>query len=144
MILLSVAAFAIEDIVAVRQEETKYLEDIKQKLDENTAKITDLEQQLGIEEEPAKEPNLFFLFYLLGFNLLLIIFVIVLIVFVYRKYIKQRYGIGEIHPVPKELIDFAYNSMLKGKKLADIRMELAEKGWEPSMIEHAVDAAKEK
>ncbi len=98
----------------------------------------------AVPEVSMKQTNLLFIFYLLAFNLILIIFIIILLIFLYKRYVKLRHGIGEIHPVPKELTKFVYENMKTGKTLGEIRMELAKKGWEPSMIEHAIDAAKEK
>lgn len=141
LILFSVFAYAQGNI----SQESKEIEEIKEDLAQASAKIKSLESRIvtQLKQEQPKE-KILFIFYLLGLNLILLIFVIVLLFYFYRKYIIKRYGIGEIHPVPKELIDFVYSSLKENKKISAIRMELAKKGWEPSMIEHAIDAAKEK
>lgn len=139
LILLSFSVIA-QEITSEEQE----IEDIKKELDQTSEKIKDLESRFTSQikqEQPT--PKAIYVFYLLGLNLLLMLFVIILLFYFYRKYIKKRYGIGEIHPVPNELVDFVHTMLVSGKSLGDIRMELAEKGWAPSMIEHAIDAAKE-
>jgi hypothetical protein len=141
MIILSAIFVNAQNISYEIQE----IEKAKKDIEAASIKIKDLESRLvsQLKQEQPKE-KLLFIFYLLGLNLILILFVIFLLFYLYRKYIIKRYGIGEIHPVPKELIDFVYSAMKSDKKTADIRMELAKKGWAPSMIEHAIDAAKEK
>lgn len=138
LILLSIFANAQEDQV-------KEIEEVKKELEQASAKIKDLESRFTAQlqqEQPV--PKTLFIFYLLAINLILLVFVIVLLFYFYRRYIIKRYGIGEIHPVPKELTDYVYKAIEAGKKLSDIRMDLAKKGWSPSMIEHAIDAAKER
>lgn len=129
----------------VSEQSVKTLEQIKEDLSKTSEQVKELESRFTStlkQEHPM--PKALFVFYLLAINLILLLFVIVLLFYFYRKYIRKRYGIDEIHPVPKELVDFVYNAVKANKKLSSIRMELAEKGWEPSMIEHAIDAAKEK
>ncbi len=125
-------------------QELAQIEEIKQDLKEKEQKINDLESRFTEQlqqEQPV--PKTLFVFYLLGVNLILLVFVIILLFYFYKKYIKKRYGVGEIHPVPEELVDYVYKSLSK-KNPQEIRMELAKKGWSPSIIEHAIDAAKEK
>jgi len=87
---------------------------------------------------------------LLGVNLFLLVLVIILIFWLREQYhthkeTKQDIPIGEhIHPAPPELIAYVSNQFERGKKLHDIRMELAGKGWTPSIIEHAIHASREK
>ena len=132
-------------VFAYAQDEVKELEEVKKELEEAASRIKDLESRFTSQlkqEQPL--PKALFVFYLLAINFVLLVFVIVLLFYFYRKYVIKRYGIGEIHPVPKELIDYVYKAIEAGKKFSDIRMELAKKGWAPSMIEHAIDAAKER
>ncbi|VVB81988.1 Uncharacterised protein [uncultured archaeon] len=86
---------------------------------------------------------------LLGANVFLLLLVIVLIFWLreqYRthkeshKFVKEEH----IHPAPPELIAYVDGQLEKGKRISDIRMELANKGWTPSIIEHAIHAAREK
>jgi len=140
LILSGIFAYAQENI-STEQE----LKQVKQDLEKAASQIKDLESRFTSQlkqEQPM--PKALFVFYLLAINFVLLVFVIVLLFYFYRKYVIKRYGIGEIHPVPKELVDYVYKSMEADKKLSDIRMDLAKKGWAPSMIEHAIDAAKER
>lgn len=83
---------------------------------------------------------------LLGVNILLLAIVIILIFWLREQYYVHKVVHKEehIHPAPPELIAFVSERLDRGKKLGDIRMELANKGWTPSIIEHAIHAAKEK
>jgi hypothetical protein len=83
---------------------------------------------------------------LLGVNVFLLVLVIILIFWLREQYYVHRETHTEehIHPAPPELIGFVKHQLEHGRKLHDIRMELAGKGWTPSLIEHAVHAAKEK
>jgi len=129
---------------AQETSELAQIEEIKQDLKEKELKINELESRFTEQlQQENQMPKALFVFYLLGVNLILLVFVIILLFYFYRKYIKKRYGLGEIHPVPEELIDYVYKSLSK-KNMQEIRMELAKKGWSPSIIEHAIDAAKEK
>jgi len=137
LILTAVLAFAQEN-------QTKELQQVKKDLEEAAAKIKVLESRMTSQiKKEQSMPKALFVFYLLAINLVLLVFVIILLFYFYRKYIFKRYGIGEIHPVPKELVYYVYKAISAGNKLSNIRMDLAKKGWEPSMIEHAIDAAKE-
>ena len=85
---------------------------------------------------------------LLSLNVLLLFIVIILIIYLrgrYSAHAKYQEEVKEhIHPAPEELIDYVKALMKKKKKLNNIRMDLAEKGWSPSIIEHAIHAAREK
>ncbi len=83
---------------------------------------------------------------LLGVNIFLLVIVIVLIFWLREQYYVHRETHKEehIHPAPPELIAYVGHQLEHDKSLRDIRMELAGKGWTPSIIEHAVHAAKEK
>ena len=87
-----------------------------------------------------------YLIVLLGVNVFLLVLVIILIFWLREQYYVHREVHTEehIHPAPPELIGFVKHQLEHNKKLHDIRMELASKGWTPSIIEHAVHAAKEK
>jgi hypothetical protein len=83
---------------------------------------------------------------LLGANVFLLVIVIILIFWLREQYYVHRETHAEehIHPAPPELIGFVKHQLDHNKRLHDIRMELAGKGWTPSIIEHAIHAAKEK
>ena len=83
---------------------------------------------------------------LLGVNVFLLVLVIILIFWLREQYYVHRETHTEehIHPAPPELIGFVKHQLDHNRKLHEIRMELAGKGWTPSIIEHAVHAAKEK
>ena len=83
---------------------------------------------------------------LLGVNVFLLVIVIVLIFWLREQYYVHRETHTEehIHPAPPELIGFVKHQLEHDRKLHEIRMELAGKGWTPSIIEHAIHAAKEK
>lgn len=83
---------------------------------------------------------------LLGLNVFLLVLVIILIFWLREQYYVHRetHATEHIHPAPKELIDFVRHQLSHDKKLNEIRMELAGKGWTPSIIEHALHAAREK
>jgi len=83
---------------------------------------------------------------LLGLNVFLLILVIVLIFWLREQYYVHRVTHAEehIHPAPPELIAYVKHQFEHSRKLKDIRIELASKGWSPSLIEHAIHAAKEK
>ncbi len=83
---------------------------------------------------------------LLGANIFLLVIVIILIFWLREQYYVHRETHKEehIHPAPPELIAYVGHQLEHDKSLRDIRMELAGKGWTPSIIEHAIHAAKEK
>lgn len=83
---------------------------------------------------------------LLGVNVFLLVLVIILIFWLREQYYVHRETHTEehIHPAPPELIGYVKHQLDHNRKLHDVRMELAGKGWTPSIIEHAVHAAKEK
>ena len=83
---------------------------------------------------------------LLGLNVFLLVLVIILIFWLREQYYVHRetHTTEHIHPAPKELIEFVKHQLSHDKKLPEIRMELAGKGWTPSIIEHALHAAREK
>ncbi len=87
-----------------------------------------------------------YLIILLGVNVFLLVLVIILIFWLREQYYVHRETHAEehIHPAPSELIAFVSHQLEHNKKLHEIRMELAGKGWTPSIIEHAIHAAKEK
>ena len=87
-----------------------------------------------------------YLFVLLGVNVFLLVLVIILIFWLREQYYvhREEHVEGHIHPAPPELIAFVSHQLEHNRKLHEIRMELAGKGWTPSIIEHAIHAAKEK
>ncbi|GEM_PF-2179510 len=110
-----------------------------------TVQIKEIQVPADTEEPP-------YLMILLGANLLLLIFVIILIFWLKSHYTHKPASKEEtkdipkeqhIHPAPPELIAYVKGQFERNKKLHDIRMELAGKGWTPSIIEHAVHAARE-
>lgn len=84
---------------------------------------------------------------LLSVNILMLFIVILLVLYLrgkYTDYLKAKKEASQhIHPAPENLVDHVKSQLKKKKSLHDIRMELAEKGWNPSVIEHAIHAAKE-
>jgi len=87
-----------------------------------------------------------YLIVLLGVNIFLLLLVIILILWLREQYYVHRETHKEehIHPAPRELISYVKHQLEHKRKLHDIRIELASKGWSPSIIEHAIHAAKEK
>ncbi len=87
-----------------------------------------------------------YLFVLLGVNIFLLVLIIVLIFWLREQYYvhKEVHTEEHIHPAPKELIDYVSHAFEHKRSLRDIRMELAGKGWSPSIIEHAIHAARER
>ncbi|HLF55163.1 MAG TPA: hypothetical protein VI612_05600 [Candidatus Nanoarchaeia archaeon] len=87
-----------------------------------------------------------YLFVLLGANIFLLVLIIILIFWLREQYYVHRETHAEehIHPAPKELVDYVGHAFEHKRSLRDIRMELAGKGWSPSIIEHAIHAAREK
>jgi len=83
---------------------------------------------------------------LLGVNVFLLVLVIILIFWLREQYYVHRETHKEhhIHPAPPELISYVKHQFEHKRKIHDIRLELASKGWSPSLIEHAIHAAKEK
>lgn len=97
-------------------------------------------------ESPAQISFPPYLIVLLAANIFLLIIIIVLIFWLREQYYVHRETHKEehIHPAPPELIAYVGHQLQHNKKLSDIRMELAGKGWTTSIIEHAIHAAKEK
>jgi len=92
------------------------------------------------EDEPP------YMMILLGVNIFLLLLVIVLIFWLREQYQKQSKGHkkdNHYHPVPDELTNYVHEEMKK-RSIHDIRVELASEGWTPSIIEHAVQSAKER
>lgn len=87
-----------------------------------------------------------YLFALLGINVFLLVLVIILIFWLREQYYVHRetHATDHIHPAPAELIGYVKHQLDHSKKLNEIRLELAGKGWSTSIIEHAIHAAKEK
>ena len=88
----------------------------------------------------------YYVIILLGLNVFLLIVVIILIIWLREQYYVHRetHKKDHIHPAPKALINYVGHQLEHKKKLHSIRLELAKKGWTPSIIEHAIHAAKEK
>jgi len=84
---------------------------------------------------------------LLSVNVVLLLVAIVLIIYLrgrYSAHTKFRKELaGHIHPAPDNLVEHV-RGQLKKKSVQDIRLDLADKGWSPSIIEHAIHAAKER
>lgn len=82
---------------------------------------------------------------LLGVNIILLLVVIILILWIRERYKthKEETEEGHYHPAPESLVDYIKRAK-RQKSLAEIRVELAKKGWQPSVIEHAIQASKEK
>jgi hypothetical protein len=83
---------------------------------------------------------------LLGANIFLLVVIVILIFWLREQYYVHRETHKEehIHPAPVELINYVKHQLEHDKSLKDVRMQLAEKGWTPSIIEHAIHAAREK
>jgi len=83
---------------------------------------------------------------LLGLNVFLLVVVIILIFWLREQYYVHRETHKEhhIHPAPKQLINYVKHQLEHKRKLHDLRIELASKGWTTSIIEHAIHAAREK
>jgi len=102
--------------------------------------IPDLQMPVEVKFPPM-------MFLLIGVNVLLLLLVIVLIFWMVEKYYthKSSHKKGDhMHVAPKELVSFVTHQLDHKKKLHEIRMELAGKGWTPSIIEHAIQAARER
>ncbi|MBI4146545.1 hypothetical protein HY489_04360 [Candidatus Woesearchaeota archaeon] len=87
-----------------------------------------------------------YLVILLGLNVVLLILVIILIFWLREQYYvhKETHAEEHIHPAPKDLIEYVKHQFEHKKPMHEVRMELAGKGWTPSIIEHAIHAAREK
>jgi len=87
-----------------------------------------------------------YLVLLLSLTVFLLVIVIILIFWLREQYYVHReiHTTEHIHPAPLELVSYVGHQLEHKKKLHDIRLELARKGWTPSIIEHAIHAAKEK
>jgi len=87
-----------------------------------------------------------YVIFLIGLNIFLLIIVIILIFWLREQYYvhKETHTEEHIHPAPAELINYVKHQFEHDKKIHDIRMELIAKGWTPSVIEHAIHAAREK
>lgn len=83
---------------------------------------------------------------LLGLNVFLLLVVIILIFWLREQYYshKETHKEDHIHPAPLDLINYVKHQLEHKKSQHDIRMELANKGWTPSIIEHALHAARER
>jgi Sec-independent protein translocase protein TatA len=83
---------------------------------------------------------------LLAVNVILLILVIMLIFWLREQYFVHRETHKEehIHPAPKELVEYVKGELEDRRSLNSIRMKLIDKGWTPSIIEHAIHAAREK
>ncbi|MBW2970509.1 hypothetical protein KY309_01850 [Candidatus Woesearchaeota archaeon] len=121
-----------------------------QRLDDATDKITGMQVAPTLENPaPTEEEMPSYLLILLGVNIFLLILIVILILWLRSHYKPKKeekeYKKEEhIHPAPPELIAYVKGQLDKNKKVHDIRIELAGKGWTPSIIEHAIHAAKEK
>lgn len=112
---------------------------------------------------PAEDDQNTYMVILMGVNIFLLILVIILIFWLREQYHQKHKHMKEdeehlkqdkereeidfsdhIHPAPPELIDFVADRLKAKTKLHDIRVELAREGWTPSIIEHAIHAAKER
>lgn len=92
---------------------------------------------------------------LLSVNLFLLLVLIGLVFWLREQYFshkdmhveekkeEKRDFSDHIHPAPEELIRYVKAHMPR-KSVRDIRMELLDKGWSPSLIEHAIHAARER
>lgn len=80
---------------------------------------------------------------LLALAVFLLIFVIILVFWLWERH-KEHEVEDHIHPAPDDLIKYVGAQLKEQKSLHDIRLELADMGWPPSIIEHAIHAAKEK
>ncbi len=92
---------------------------------------------------------------LLSLNLFLLVVLIGLVFWLREQYFSHKdmhpvekkeekpdYS-DHIHPAPEELIRYV-KAHIPRKSVRDIRMELLDKGWSPSLIEHAIHAARER
>lgn len=83
---------------------------------------------------------------LLAVNVVLLIIVILLIFWLREQYYVHRESHKEehIHPAPRELVEYVKGELEDKRSLNTIRMKLIDKGWTPSIIEHAIHAARER
>lgn len=83
---------------------------------------------------------------LLGLNVFLLLVVIILIFWLREQYYvhKETHKEDHIHPAPQDLINYVAHQLEHKRTVHEIRMELANKGWTPSVIEHAIHAARER
>ena len=113
--------------------------------------IDRLEKSVASQSRPSLEvPSVIrfppYMIVLLGANIFLLVLIVILIFWLREQYYVHRETHKEehIHPAPQELINYVNHQLEHDKPLKDIRMSLAEKGWTPSIIEHAIHAAREK
>lgn len=87
-----------------------------------------------------------YLIALLGGNIFLLVLIIIMLFWLREQYYVHRetHKKDHIHPAPDELVAYVKHALEHKRKVPDLRLELANKGWTPSIIEHAVHAAKEK
>lgn len=117
------------------------------------SQITELKDQIkNIEHPEAQYPATAeiglppYVVALLAVNVVLLILVIILIFWLREQYFVHRETHKEehIHPAPKELVEYVKGEIEDRRSLNTIRMKLIDKGWTPSIIEHAIHAAREK
>lgn len=117
------------------------------------SQITELKDEIkNIEHPETQYPSTAeiglppYVIALLAVNVVLLILVIILIFWLREQYFVHRETHKEehIHPAPKELVDYVKGEIEDKKSLGSIRMKLIDKGWTPSIIEHAIHAAREK
>jgi hypothetical protein len=117
------------------------------------SQITEVKDQIkNIEHPEAQYPAKAeiglpsYVIALLAVNVVLLILVIILIFWLREQYFVHRETHKEehIHPAPKELVDYVKGELEDRRSLNSIRMKLIDKGWTPSIIEHAIHAAREK
>lgn len=165
---LQEAAASISDNVSTLQEEiadfkvaqTEELKQMQGTLTDfkrtQTTQLANLQEQMTeLEERIGRQPRTEVpesripstVVTLLSVNILMLFIVILLVLYLrgkYTDYLKARKEAAQhIHPAPENLVDHVKSQLKKKKTLHDIRIELAEKGWSPSVIEHAIQAAKE-
>lgn len=154
---VSLLEMTIEDFTMTQTEELtsmrKTLENFKRT---QTSQLVGIEERLmqlegktGVGPRTEIPQSRFppMLITLLSVNVLMLFIVIILIIYLRGKYVDYVHAKKEIsehvHIAPEDLVAYVKKQLKKKTRLHDIRIDLAGKGWTPSMIEHAIHAAKE-
>jgi len=137
------------DVQALRSDVAQFQVSIQSQIADIKNQIANLEGPSGQYPASASLSEVglpSYVIVLLAANIVLLIIVIILIFWLREQYFVHRETHKEdhIHPAPKELVEYVTDELDRRKSVKDIRMQLIDKGWTPSIIEHAIHAAKEK
>ncbi|MBW3018801.1 hypothetical protein KY329_01275 [Candidatus Woesearchaeota archaeon] len=117
------------------------------RLETNVDKLSNKLDYLAPDiEQPAQISGTNYLWVLLSVNIALLVAAIIMVIYLRKRY-KAHIDTLEIekeniHPVPDDLVLYVKAALMMKKSLHDVRLDLAAKGWSPSMIEHAISAAR--